>query len=148
MANALPARITDHLTKLVLFTRSESPDSVKASRAFGEEIFGVYRNDVDVPTRGLLLTDNGIHIQSLTELRYVRYHEIKEVLLLTWNQEALADFEQRHLMIYLHSGERLDVYVTGGTDYALDLMHMFRFLIGAIHVKRANPHKAAANRGG
>jgi hypothetical protein len=138
MANPLPARITEHLSKLTLFTPSESPDRLKASRAFGEEIFGVYRNDVDVPTRGLLLTDYGIHIQSLTELRYVRYQEIKEVLLLTWNTEALEEMDQRHLMIYLHSGERLDVYVTGGTDCALDLMHMFRFLIGAVHARRSD----------
>ncbi len=143
MANSLPIRITEHLGKLALFTPSESPDTAKASRAFGEQIFGVYRNDADVPTRGLLVTDNGIHIQSLTELRYVRYHEIKEVFLLTWNPEALADFDQRHMMIYLHSGERIDVYVTGGTDAALDLMHMFRFLLGAIHAKRDNQRKSA-----
>jgi hypothetical protein len=133
MPNPIPARITDYLQKLALF--SKSPAAAGTTLAAGEEIYGVYRNNLDVPTRGILLTSNGIHVQFVGHAQFVAYNEIREMTWFTWERKELERPENRRLVVELNSGERLEIYVVGARGIGLDLSNFHNFLLGAVQVR-------------
>jgi len=136
MTSTIPDRVVETLSKLHLFTPSKAPDGTNTKLTFGEEIFGVYRNDADVPTRGVMITDNGIHIQFLSQLRYIRYTEIKDLTCYTWDMQELTDPENRQIMLYLNSGERVDVHIVGAEGCIFDMTHFHNFLLGAMQARK------------
>jgi hypothetical protein len=136
MTSTIPDRVVDTLAKLQLFTPSRAPDGTSIKLTFGEEIFGVYRNDQDVATRGVMITDNGIHIQFLNELKYVRYTEIRDLSCYTWDLQELADPENRQVMLFLNSGERIDVHIVGAQGCIYDMTHFHNFMLGAMQARK------------
>ena len=131
----IPNRATQHLSKLALFTPSPRVGGEVPTLAAGEEIFGIYRNNVDVPTRGILITSTGLHIQFVSHAQYVPYSDIKDMLWHTWDRKELESCENRRLLVELGNGERLELHIVGGRAGGLDLSQFHNFLLGAVQTR-------------
>jgi hypothetical protein len=132
----IPNRATQHLAKLALFTPSLRVGGESPTLAVGEEIFGIYRNNVDVPTRGIMITSAGLHIQFVSHSQYVPYSEIKDMLWYTWDRKELQSFENRRLLMELGSGDRLELHIVGARAGGLDLSHFHNFLLAAVQTRQ------------
>src|ERR1700730_16493086 len=104
MPSLLPQRATEYLTKLALYSphsaRSEndfSPDQKfeEVSLRSGEEILGIYRNNVSVHTRSILVTNIGLHIEFANHIRFASYDEMTDINWLTWDRMELTNLENR-----------------------------------------------------
>jgi hypothetical protein len=215
MQTPIPIRARQNLTKLALFTLSTDGELKDLTLALDEEIFGVYRNSGDVPTRSIVVTSAGIHIrhtahpseqiegtqdqstnqsanqpaqqsfapftdqttsqsfeplaeqsedqsfapstepptdistvrsqdqsfdpvtdQSASHFTYVAYGAIKDMYWHTWDRKDLQDPQNRRLIVELKSGQRLDLYVVGARNNALDLSSFHNFLLAAVQTRQ------------
>jgi hypothetical protein len=135
MPPALPPRITAHLCTLALF--SPSPPAAESSDfSPGEEVFGIYRNNVAAVTKAIVLTDSGIHIQYVDRMRYVPYMEMLDISWHTWDQSELKEPLNRRLIISVKTSEQLEVHVVGAKGAILDMVSLHNFLLGAVQTRR------------
>ena len=145
MPAPLPARAVAFLSKLSSYQSLIGQDDNyfgAAALAPGEELIGTYTNNEDVPTKNILITNLGIHIGYEDQVSFIPYVQVDSMQWHTWNRDELLDPQNRRLIFYLKSDERLEVHVTGEKKGSMDINQMHNFLLGAVQARQLEKRRS------